>query len=140
MGVKCLDSIIIYRVIETKKCSTYTGTVQTCCNTRPDGGHNKIDANQTTLSSNLNNLNREKVNFELKWKIIDHAKPINPVTGICALCTREMFYIASNMKGPASLVKYFKKQTLKKRVLMFNNTQTKTDEYVDCISSSVILC
>ena len=55
---------------------------------------NNIDANQTTLSSYIRELKRKKVNFDLKWDIIDHAKPFNPVSGMCALCTREKYYIA----------------------------------------------
>ena len=97
---KCLDSSVIYRATineDNGKVNTYTGLTCNDFKTRW-GAHkhsfNNIDANQTTLSSYLHELKRKKVNFDLKWDIMDHAKPFNPVTGICALCTREKFYIA----------------------------------------------
>ena len=96
----CLDTSIIYKATvneQNGKVNTYTGLTCNDFKTRW-GSHkhsfNNIDANQTTLSSHLHELNRKKVNFDLKWEIIDHAKPFNPVTGICALCTREKYYIA----------------------------------------------
>ena len=33
------------------------------------------------------------VDYEVSWKIIDRAIPFSPVTGICALCTLEKYYI-----------------------------------------------
>ena len=43
---------------------------------------------------NLHELNKKNVEFTLKWDIMDHAKPFNPVSGICSLCTKEKYYIA----------------------------------------------
>ena len=34
-----------------------------------------------------------KVNFDIKWKKITSAKPFNPVTNICNLCTAEKYLI-----------------------------------------------
>jgi hypothetical protein len=97
---KCLDSSIIYRATineDSGKVNTYTGLTCNDFKTRW-GAHkhsfNNIQANQTTLSSYLHELKRKKVNFDLKWDIMDHAQPFNPVSGICALCTREKYYIA----------------------------------------------
>ena len=105
VGGKCLDSSIIYRATvneENRKTNTYTGLTCNDFKTRW-GAHkhsfNNIDANQTTLSSHLHELQRKNVKFEIKWEIIDHAKPFNPVTGICPLCTLEIFYIAFKPEG-----------------------------------------
>ena len=103
--VECLDSSIIYRATVNEEdggVNTYTGLTCNELKTRW-GAHkhsfNNLDANQTTLSSYLHELNRKKVNYDLTWEIIDHARPFNPVTGICALCMREFFYIAFNLDG-----------------------------------------
>ena len=97
---KCLDSSIIYRATineENGKVNTYTGL--TCNEFKTRWAAHKhsfknADANQTTLSSHLHELNKKNVDFTLKWDIMDHAKPFNPVSGICSLCTKEKYYIA----------------------------------------------
>ena len=48
---------------------------------------------ETKLSRHIWSLKRKKVDFEIKWKIIAKAKPFNPVTGVCQLCTVEKFNI-----------------------------------------------
>ena len=40
-----------------------------------------------------NPLKNEKKEFDIQWKIVARAKPFSPVSGICALCTLEKFYI-----------------------------------------------
>ena len=105
VGGKCLDTSIIYRATvneDSGKINTYTGL--TCNDFKARwGAHkhsfNNTGANQTTLSSYLHELNRKNMKFDLKWDIIDHAKPFNPVTGTCALCTLENFYIAFKPEG-----------------------------------------
>ena len=105
VGEKCLDSSIIYRATvneDNGKVNTYTGL--TCNDFKTRWGAHKhsfknLDANQTTLSSYLHELKSKKVNYDLQWEIIDHARPFNPATGICALCTKENFYIAFNPEG-----------------------------------------
>ena len=49
--------------------------------------------NETTLSKYLWKLDGEETDYNLEWKIIGRAKPYNPVTGVCALCTLEKFFI-----------------------------------------------
>ena len=100
MNGKCLDSRVIYRATindENGKVNTYTGLTCNEFKTRwgpHKNSFNNIDANQTTLSTYLHELNKKQVDFNLKWDIIDHAKPFNPVSGICVLCTKEKYYIA----------------------------------------------
>ena len=48
---------------------------------------------ETTLSEHIWGLKDKGVNFELSWRIIDRASPFSPVTGICAICTLEKYYI-----------------------------------------------
>ena len=38
-------------------------------------------------------LKDRNVPHEIKWKLIDKAQPFSPVSGICALCTVEKYYI-----------------------------------------------
>ena len=97
---KCLAESIIYRATITEEngtVNTYTGL--TCNDFKTRWGAHKhtfknIEANQTTLSNFIHDLKNKKTEYNLKWDIMDSAKPFNPVTGICALCTREIFYIA----------------------------------------------
>ena len=60
-------------------------------------------AHSTTLKPTkqleYHELKNENANFNLKWEIIGQAKLFNPVTGICALCTREKFLIAFAPEG-----------------------------------------
>ena len=81
---------------EDGRVNTYTGLTCNEFKTRW-GAHkhsfNNLDANQTTLSSYLHELKRKKVNYDLKWEIIDHARPFNPVA---VICTKEFFYLAIN--------------------------------------------
>ena len=118
---KCLETELIYRATVTQEngeINTYTGLT---CNTfkkRWDGhtySFNHPEENQTTLSNHIHNLNDENVNFEVKWEIIDKAKPFNPVSGICALCTREKFLIAFAPEGA----------TLNKRSEIFSSCRHK---------------
>jgi hypothetical protein len=57
---------------------------------------NNSSANQTTLSTYIHDLKNQQIEYSLKWDLVSSAKPFNPVTGICTLCTREKFCIAFN--------------------------------------------
>ena len=101
----CLEKEVIYRATVTEENGekhTYTGLTANRFKDRW-GGHNYTfsndQANQTTLSSLTHELKNHDINFEIKWELIDKAKPFNPVTGICALCTREKYLIAFDPKG-----------------------------------------
>ena len=132
---KCLDSSIIYRATINEdggKINTYTGLTCNEFKTRW-GAHkhsfNNSDANQTTLSSYIHELKSKNVKYDLKWDIIDHAKPFNPVTGICALCTREKYFIAfkpawATLNRRSEMFSSCRHKT--RMLLCENNTQTKT--------------
>ena len=47
------------------------------------------DSKGTTLSAYIWKLKNQNKNFEISWKILQHAKPFTPVNGQCALCTAE---------------------------------------------------
>ena len=44
---------------------------------------------ETTLSKHGWKIQREKKMYDIKWKLIQTAKPFNPVTGVCNLITAE---------------------------------------------------
>ena len=96
----CQEKSVIYRTTlneENGTINTYTGLTCNDFKTRwhaHKNSFNNIDAKQTTLSRYIHELKEKGTKFELKWDIMDNAKPFNPVTGICALCTLEKFYIA----------------------------------------------
>ena len=99
MEKKCLSENVIYKATVTQEnntVNTYTGLT---CNTFKQrlGKHNYTfnhsEADQTTLSNHIHELTDENIEHTIKWELIDHAKPFNPISGICALCTREKFII-----------------------------------------------
>ena len=99
---KCLSSGVIYRASvkeDNGKTNTYVGLTCNDFKTRFNAhNHSFVNkaANQTTLSSFIHELKDSNTNYSIKWELMDSAKPFNPVTGICPLCTREKFHIAFN--------------------------------------------
>ena len=49
--------------------------------------------NSTLLSKHIWKLEDEDIGYDVSWKIVSHAKPYNPVTNACQLCTREKCFI-----------------------------------------------
>jgi hypothetical protein len=49
--------------------------------------------NSTKLSKYIWELQDQKVDHEISWKIVSRAKPFNPVSNTCNLCTREKYFI-----------------------------------------------
>ena len=49
--------------------------------------------NASGLSRYVWNLEDEKIDFEIKWKIISRAKAYDPGSGVCRLCVREKYFI-----------------------------------------------
>ena len=47
------------------------------------------NSNGTTLSAYIWKLKKENKQFEITWKILNHAKPFSPINRKCALCTSE---------------------------------------------------
>ena len=90
---------VIYRATLKLRLNEENGTGLTCNDFKTRWHAHKHsfenrDAKQTTLSSYKHALKDKGIGFDLSWDIMDSAKPFNPVTGICALCTLEKFYIA----------------------------------------------
>ena len=76
---------------------------------------------ETTLSQYIWTLKQENTSFDLKWKIMDRAKPFSPVTGVCALCTLEKYYIICHPD----------QATLNKNEEIFNSCRHKTHLLLD---------
>ena len=80
---------------DTMESETYTGLTAGTFKGRYYG-HNRSfnirEAKQTTLSRHCWNLKDKKIPFDRKWTILTHAKPYNPVTKVCRLCMKEVFY------------------------------------------------
>ena len=97
---KCRAKNIIYQA-EVKSeqvpptVETYVGLTATEFKLRYSNHMTSIRHNKTstTLSSHIKKLKSEKVKYTLKWKIVGRAQPFSPVTGVCALCTLEKFFI-----------------------------------------------
>ena len=102
LGGFCLTDNLIYQttVIPTQaqaQAQTYIGLTSTTFKLRL-GNHKKSFnheryRNETTLSQHLWDLKEKNVDFTLSWKLIDRAKPFSPVSGLCALCNLESYYI-----------------------------------------------
>ena len=99
---KCLSESVIYRATLTEENGTINTYVGLTCNTfktrwnAHNHSFNNSEANQTTLSSYIHEIKKKKIEYSLQWDLVSSAKPFNPVSGICALCTREKFHIAFN--------------------------------------------
>ena len=91
---------MIYRATVTEDSGVINTYIGLTCNdfkTRWNAHNysfNHSDANQTTLSTYIHDLKNKQIEYTLEWDLVSSAKPFNPVTGICARCTREKFCIA----------------------------------------------
>ena len=102
---KCLLKNVVYEATVTQEDQTqnhYTGLCSTTFKARL-GIHkhsfkNEND-NQTSLSKFIWTLQRKNIAYNITWRLIDRAEPFSPISGKCALCIREIFYI---MFEPAS--------------------------------------
>ena len=99
----------------------YTGLSLTTFKKRL-GVHNQTfndpTVSQTSLSKHIWELKKNNIEYTLKWRLVDQAKPFPPVTGICSLCIREKFYIM-----------FFPNQAdLNSRNEMFNNCRHKQSQ------------
>ena len=102
LGGKCLTKNVIYQATVTptnppSEPNTYIGLT---ANTFKQRHANHLKSfkyekyrKETTLSEHIWGLKDKGVIFELSWTIIDRASPFSPVTGICAICTLEKYYI-----------------------------------------------
>ena len=75
---------------------TYTGITAGTFKRRYYGHNssfNNRDARQTSLSRHCWNLKDGNIQFNRQWTILAHAKAYNPVTKVCRLCLKEVYYI-----------------------------------------------
>ena len=81
---------------EDQTARNYTGLTSTTFKARL-GVHNQSfrdrDVNQTSLSKHIWELKDKNIKHTVSWRMVDKAKPFSPVTGVCALCIKEKFYI-----------------------------------------------
>ena len=102
LGGKCLIENMIYQATVTPtnppdEPKTYIGLTantfkQRLANHTKSCKYEKY-RKETTLSEYIWSLKDEGTDYELSWKIIDRASPFSPITGICAICTLEKYYI-----------------------------------------------
>jgi hypothetical protein len=96
---KCLSKNLIYHATVLQEDQTknhYTGLTSTTFKARLGVHHQSFrdeEVNQTSLSKHIWDLKRKNIKYELGWEMVDRAKPFSPVTGVCALCIKEKYYI-----------------------------------------------
>ena len=82
---------------------TYTGMTSTQFKDRYKNHQQTFDykakKSQTTLSQHIWQLKNQQIDFDVSWKIIGRARPYNPATGVCALCTLEKDFILTSESG-----------------------------------------
>ena len=96
----CLDEGVVYQATIRRgdgQTDTYIGLTATSFK---DRWHNHKSSfktrnpkNATALSKYIWELEDRNINFDVSWKIVSRAKPINHVTGVCSFCTREKYFI-----------------------------------------------
>ena len=82
---------------------TYTGLTKDTFKKRYNGhkssfNHRKHE-HKTTLSAHIWKLRDQGIDFDLKWGIIEKARPFDPGTRKCMLCLKEKFHILFNPDG-----------------------------------------
>ena len=96
---KCLLKNVVYEATVTQNDQTenlYTGLCSTTFKARL-GVHkhsfkNEND-NQTSLSKFVWTLKQKNIGYNIGWRLLDRAEPFSPISGKCALCIHEKFYI-----------------------------------------------
>ena len=91
----CIYSCKVTR-LDTMETETYTGITAGTFKRRYYGHNssfNNREARQTSLSRHCWNLKDGNIQFDRKWTILAHAKAYNPVTKVCRLCLKEVYYI-----------------------------------------------
>ena len=135
LGGKCLEKSVIYKatVTQENKTNTYIGLTCNSFKKRFYSHHASFknsDVNQTSLSNHVRNLQEKRINHTVSWEKIDQAKCFSPVSGICALCTKEKFYITFK-PGVGQLNKkseMFNNCRHKKRVLLCGTKDQDLDQ------------
>ena len=104
----CRSKNVVYQATVTThqnppEVETYTGMTATQFKDRYKNHQqtfeNESKKGQTTLGQHIWHLKNQNIKYDINWKIIGRAKPFNPVTGVCALCTLEKFFILTSESG-----------------------------------------
>ena len=101
---KCLTKGIVYQATVTTEQGSecYVGLPDTDFKSRfadhKQSFRNEAYSNQTELSKHVWQLKKAKVDYMIRWKILDRAQSYSNVTKRCKLCTLEKFYIISKQK------------------------------------------
>ena len=92
---QCLKKEIVYQATVNSEGGKMENYVGLTANTFKESfsGHlfnfNHENSKGTTLSAHIWKLKNENKEYEISWKILQHAKPFTPENGQCALCTAE---------------------------------------------------
>ena len=97
----CREQGIVYQAIvtpnETGDKQTYIGISATEFKARYNNHKSSFThsnkRNTTELSKYIWSLKDQDIDFDIKWKILKHAKPYNNTTKRCNLCLSEKFYL-----------------------------------------------
>ena len=100
LGGQCLQKNLVYQatvIQDGTPDQTYIGLSAPPFKDRL-GNHKKSFNNdaykkETTLSKYVWSLKRKNEQYDIKWRLLTTAKPFNPVTEICNLCTAEKFHL-----------------------------------------------
>jgi hypothetical protein len=97
---KCLQEGVIYQATVERgdnRTDTYIGLTAKAFKDRwrnhKSSFKTRNPKNATGLSRYIWNLQDQKIDFEITWKIVSKGKPFNPVTNVCNLCLREKYFI-----------------------------------------------
>lgn len=96
---QCLTRGIVYQATVTTEQGSecYVGLTDTDFKSRfanhKQSFRNEAYSNQTELSKHVWQLKKAKVDYTIKWKILDRAQSYSNATKRCKLCTLEKFYI-----------------------------------------------
>ena len=100
MGGTCLQEGVVYQATVERgdqKTDTYIGLTSTPFKDRwrnhKSSFKTRNPKNATCLSKYIWNLQDQKIEHTVSWKIVSKAKPFNHVTGVCHLCIREKYFI-----------------------------------------------
>ena len=129
VGGKCRTESVVYRatVRETVSGKTETYTGLTGREFKERWYEHRTDMNNTTkkkttrLSAHTRLLKEKSKNFTVDWRILEKAKPYNPISKKCMLCLKEKFYIMYHRDG----------STLNKRSEVFNTCLHRKDKLLE---------
>ena len=103
MDGNCLVTNVVYAATvetldvmdEAVEEKSYTGLAETWkarfYQHRSSFNHRHV--NQTSLSNHIWKLRDQDLEWRLTWGVLGHARPYNPVTGLCRLCLLEKYFI-----------------------------------------------